>query len=125
VLPGQRYAHALALAARAARRRGRARAERAAAEDAVARRLHTLLARDHPRRRRPGTFWLGGAGLGSLYPSATAWGRSLVDELAALGLRGVVVIGFSRFATCAPGPGPGRRPGRRRAGGRGGADAPA
>jgi protein ImuB len=96
VLPGQRYAHALALV-RELRAGVIAPAERAAAEDAVARRLHTRS--PEITRGDDASFWLGGAGLGSLYPSATAWGRALVDELAALGLRGAVVIGFSRFAT--------------------------
>lgn len=126
VLPGQRYAHALALA-------GELRAGVVAPEviaagvDAVARRLHGCT----PEVTRGddldlGTFWLGGAGLASIYPSATAWARAIAAEIAALGLVGVVVVGFSRFATCALARALGRGlvdgDGR---GGRGGGDAPA
>lgn len=96
VLPGQRYAHALGLV-RELRAGVIAPTERAAALDALARRLHTRS--PEITRGDDASFWLGGAGLGSLYPSATAWGRAIVDELAALGLRGAVVVGFSRFAT--------------------------
>ena len=74
----------------------------AAGVDAMARRLHGCT----PEVTRGddldlGTFWLGGAGLAGIYPSATAWARAIAAEIAALGLVGVVVVGFSRFATCA------------------------
>lgn len=101
VLPGQRYAHALALAG--GLRAGVVPPEAiAAAIDRLARRFHTCT----PEVTRGdeldlGTFWLGGAGLGAIYPSASAWGRAVAAELTAEGLRGVVVVGFSRFATCA------------------------
>jgi protein ImuB len=126
VLPGQRYASALALAP-GLRAAVVPSEELAAARDEVARRLHALspeVTRDEPEGQRGGreagreagreggregagaaggvgTFWLGGAGMSALYPSATAWGQAAVAVLAALGLGGVVVVGFSRFATCA------------------------
>lgn len=110
VLPGQRYATALALAP--GLRAGVVPPEElAAAQDEIARRLHALspeVTRDEHDPGRAGsshaafgTFWLGGAGMASLYPSATAWGQAAIGVLAALGLGGVVVVGFSRFATCA------------------------
>ncbi|MEZ4403667.1 MAG: hypothetical protein R3B06_26825 [Kofleriaceae bacterium] len=103
VLPGQRYAHALALAP-GLRAGVVVDDEVAAAIEAVARRLHTRspeVTRGAAADDELGTFWLGGAGLGALYPSASAWGRAIAGELDALGLVGVVVVGFSRFATCA------------------------
>ena len=103
VLPGQRYAHALALAS-ALRAAVVPPEELAAAMDALARRLHTCspeVTRGDADVGGLGTFWLGGAGLGSIYPSASAWGRAVAAELDAAGLAGAVVIGFSRFATCA------------------------
>ena len=39
--------------------------------------------------------------LASLYPSATRWGKAMTAVLAGCGLAGVVVVGFSRFATYA------------------------
>ncbi len=100
VLPGQRYGSALALAP-GLRAAVVPPEELAAARDELAGRLHALspeLTRDE---LAAGTFWLGGAGLAGLYPSATAWGQAMVAALAALGLGGAVVVGFSRFATCA------------------------
>jgi len=98
VLPGQRYAYALSLASglRAAVVPAQ---EQAAAVDAVAARLHLRSPEIMRDPDEPGTFWLGGAGLASIYPSATAWGRAIADEVAGLGLVGAVVVGFSRFAT--------------------------
>jgi protein ImuB len=100
VLPGQRFATALALAPEL--RAGVVPPEEiAAAVDELAARLHALSPEVTRSEGEPGTLWLGGAGLGRLYPSATAWGQAMVQVLVELGLAGVVVIGFSRFATCA------------------------
>ncbi len=100
VLPGQRYATALALAP--GLRAGVVPPEElAAAQEDVARRLHALSPEVTVDVEGRGTFWLGGAGMASLYPSATAWGQAAIAVLAAVGLGGVVVVGFSRFATCA------------------------
>ena len=99
VLPGQRYATALALAP--GLRAGVVPPEEiGAAQDAIAAKLHTL-SPEVMRAPDPGTYWLGGAGLASLYPSATAWGKAMAAVLGEQGLAGVVVVGFSRFATYA------------------------
>ena len=100
VLPGQRYATALALAPEL--RAGVVPPEElAAAQDEIAGRLHALSPEVTRDDAGCGTFWLGGAGLAGVYPSATAWGAAAAAVLDALGLSGVVVVGFSRFATCA------------------------
>ncbi len=100
VLPGQRYASALALAP-GLRAAVVPPEELAAAQDEIARRLHALSPEVTRDELGAGTFWLGGAGMAGLYPSATAWGQAVVAVLTTLGLGGVVVVGFSRFATCA------------------------
>lgn len=100
VLPGQRYASALALAP-GLRAAVVPPEQLAAAQDELARRLHALSPEVTRDATSPGTFWLGGAGLAGLYPSATAWAEAARAVLVALGLGGVVVVGFSRFATCA------------------------
>src|SRR5688500_7139672 len=67
VLPGQRYATALALAP--GLRAGVVPPEEIAqAQTALAERLHAL-SPEVMRADEPGTFWLGGAGMASLYPS--------------------------------------------------------
>lgn len=108
VLPGQRYATALALA-RELRAAMVPPEELAAAQEELAAKLRALspeVTHDPARdgitgASWPGTFWLGGAGMAALFPSATAWGQAAVAVLRGLGLGGVVVVGFSRFATCA------------------------
>lgn len=50
-----------------------------------------------------GVFYVNAAGLGRLYPSLEAWGRTVCDGLGALGLPARVVVGFSRFGTYAVG----------------------
>ncbi len=104
VLPGQRYATALALA-KELRAAVVPPEELAAAQDELAAKLRTLspeVTHDPARDgTSPGTFWLGGAGMAALFPSATAWGQAAVAILGGLGLGGVVVVGFSPFATCA------------------------
>jgi protein ImuB len=100
VLPGQRYATALSLAP--GLRAGVVPPEEiAAAVDELAARLHRRSPEVTRSEGEPGTLWLGGAGLATIYPSATAWGQAIAGALAELGLVGVVVVGFSRFATCA------------------------
>jgi protein ImuB len=49
--------------------------------------------------KEPGVFWLGAGGLGSLFLSASAWARQIQGALGAMGRRGSVVVGFSRFRT--------------------------
>ena len=104
VLPGQRYATALALAS--GLRAGVVPPEEITAAVAeLAERLHRLSPEVTRSEGEPGTLWLGGAGMAALYPSATAWGQAMAQVLIELGLIGVVVVGFSRFATCAIGRG--------------------
>lgn len=104
VLPGQRYATAQGLA-RELRAAVVPPEELAAAQDELLLELTALSPEvTHDAARdgsSPGTFWLGGEGMKALYPSATAWGQAAVRVLGELGLGGVVVVGFSRFATCA------------------------
>jgi protein ImuB len=47
----------------------------------------------------PGVFWLSGAGLGKIFPSASAWGRAILE--ATSGFAAGIAVGFSRFATYA------------------------
>jgi protein ImuB len=101
VLPGHRYAHALGLV-RELRAGVIPPEELAAAVDALARRLYQCspeVTRGEDADGDLGTCWLSGGGLGSIYPSASAWGRAIAAEVDGLGLSGAVVVGFSRFAT--------------------------
>lgn len=101
ILPGQRYAHALALASEL--RAGVVPdAEVAAEVEALAAALHAYSPSVEPSRDPPGTFWLDGAGLARLFDgSATAWADQLAGVLEARGLVGATVVGFTRFATYA------------------------
>ncbi len=54
-----------------------------------------------PSSDEPGIFWLGGAGLALLYPSAKKWARALHTDVEAQGFSGSVVIGFTRFGAYA------------------------
>jgi protein ImuB len=108
VLVGQRYAHALSLCAglRARVVPSEQIAEAIAELLAV---LHRLSPSVEPGE--PGTFWLDGEGLERVFPGAAGhvghegwarvWGQALAEALAALGYRGAIVIGGSRFATYA------------------------
>lgn len=100
VLPGQRYATALSLAPEL-RAAVVPPEEIAAAVGELAVRLHALSPEITRSEGEPGTLWLGGSGMAGLFPSATAWGQAIAQVLTDLGLLGVVVVGFSRFATCA------------------------
>jgi protein ImuB len=100
ILPGQRYAHALSLA-------GDLRAgvvapgELAAAVDRLAAALRRASPEVEPARDAPGTFWLAGEGLARLFGDGEAWARTIAGILEEAGLRGAVVVGFTRFGTCA------------------------
>lgn len=122
VLPGQRYAHALGLCGEL-----RARVVPAEVIDAevvaLRRALHALSPRVEPAADEPGTFWLDGEGLGRIFvdapgaPAGTAWAEGIARAVggggagagaggaagsaAGRGLRGVIVVGTSRFATYA------------------------
>jgi protein ImuB len=104
VLVGQRYAHALSLC-------GELRARVVPPEQIAAAivelqiALHVLSPRVEVGE--PGTFWLDGEGLERIFPErvgrshGAAWGMAIANAALALGLRGAVVVGFSRFATYA------------------------
>jgi protein ImuB len=77
----------------------------AAAIDELRTALHRLSPRVEPGE--PGTFWLDGDGLDRIFadgrgePRGTAWAQAIAQAIAALELRGAVVVGSSRFATYA------------------------
>ncbi len=107
VLVGQRYAHALSLCGGL-----RARVVPPEQIEAAIVELRAALHRLSPRVEvgEPGTFWLDGEGLDRIFPDTpqaahhergTAWGTAIQHAIAAIGLRGAVVVGFSRFATYA------------------------
>lgn len=94
---GMRYAQGLSLAPRLQA------AEVASRElEQELRELTELLGSFSPEvelAEEPGVFWLGAAGLGRLFKSASAWAGQIHEALAARGRRGSVVVGFSRFRT--------------------------
>ena len=97
VLPGMRYAHALSLCAGL-----RARVVPPEAIAAALGELRTVLHKLSPRVEpadEPGTFWLDGDGLERIF--GAAWGATIERDVMALGYRGAVVVGRSRFATFA------------------------
>lgn len=100
VMPGQRYAHALGLAP--GLRAGTVPKQLIEREaQAFAARLRQVSPEVEPYAEEPGVFWLSGAGLEGLHPTASAWGRVIVAALAEEGFSGNVVVGFSRFGTYA------------------------
>lgn len=103
VLAGQRYAHALSLCAGL-----RARMVPPEQIEAAIVELRTALHALSPRVEvgEPGTFWLDGDGLDRIFidgsaPRGTAWGMEIGRAIAARGLHGAIVVGFTRFATYA------------------------
>ncbi len=103
VLTGQRYAHALGLCAGL-----RARVVPPEQIEATTIELRAMLHRLSPRVEpgEPGTLWLDGDGLERIFPDASdrhgyAWGQAIARAIEAIGFRGAVVVGFSRFATYA------------------------
>ncbi len=100
VLPGMRYATALALA------RGLTAGVVApeaigAAVARIAARLRDFTPDVEPAAEEPGLFWLDGDGLAGLFASASAWGRAIQEALAELGLLARLAIGFTRYGTYA------------------------
>jgi protein ImuB len=107
VLIGQRYAYALSLCGGL-----RARVVPSGQIDEAITELRTALHRLSPgvEPGEPGTFWLDGEGLDRVFPDGDgdggggrgrAWGAAIAEAVVALGYRGTVVVGFSRFATYA------------------------
>lgn len=99
VLPGHRFRHALSLCEGL---RARVVPEAQIAE--ACGELRGVLATLSPSVEADGTgtFWLDGTGLARLYDDRVArWGAAIARAVDALGYRGAVVLGFSRFATYA------------------------
>jgi protein ImuB len=105
VLPGHRYAHALGTC-RGLRARVVAPETIAAAIVELRRALHACSPRVEPDTQ-PGTFWLDGDGLERVFPDLAgeplgrSWALAIERAIVALGYRGAVVVGLSRFATYA------------------------
>ena len=101
ILPGMRFAEALALSASV---RAGTVAEAMIADtvrDALGA-LHAFSPAIEPCALEPGVFWLDATGLGGLFPDLTAWAEGIVGALRAQALRGVAVVaGFDRFCTYA------------------------
>lgn len=100
ILPGMRYAAALALCADL--RAGVVdAAQEQRAVDELSACLRQLSPRVEPSAEEPGVFWLDASGLGGLWPALQDWAQAIRDALALLGLQGSVVVGWSRFAVYA------------------------
>lgn len=54
-----------------------------------------------PSDTEPGVFWLDASGMSLLYPSLRKWAAWVGDEVARLGFRCSVMVGFSRFGSYA------------------------
>lgn len=100
ILPGMRYAAALALCADLRAGVVQEEQERAAASELV-KRLRRLSPRVEPSSEEPGVFWLDASGLGGLWPDLQHWAEAVREELAAAGMLGAVAVGWSRFAVYA------------------------
>lgn len=96
VLPGMRYAAALALT-RELRAGVIAPAMIEAEIEFVAGRLRFYSPEVEPSRDEPGTFWLGAGGLGLLHPEFPAWARLMRDDLRRAEYVSRIAVGFTRF----------------------------
>lgn len=100
IRPGQRYAHALSLAADL--RAGLiSDDEVASAMAATCERLRRFSPYIEPYAEQPGVFWMDASGLERLYPSLRHWAQSIARELRTQGLQSAITVGFSRFGTYA------------------------
>ena len=100
ILPGFRYGQALSLSAEL-RAGVVAPKEIAEAIQRVAELLRKLSPDVEPCESEPGVFWLSGAGLRQLFPSASAWGRAIEKATREAAFTAGIAVGFSRFATYA------------------------
>lgn len=100
VLPGMRYSAAFSLAT--ALRAGEVAAGeiKQAVED-LTQRLMRWSPEVEPARQEPGVFWLNGAGLKPLFPTANGWAKAIDGGICANAYEATVVIGYSRFGTYA------------------------
>jgi protein ImuB len=100
VLPGMRYAAALALCA--GLRAGVVGPEEVGRGVAqLAARLRDFSPLVEPCADEPGIFWLEASGLSRLFPSASTWARQLREAIGALGFLGRVAVGFTRYGAYA------------------------
>ncbi|MGE0143711.1 MAG: DNA polymerase Y family protein [Planctomycetota bacterium] len=96
ILPGRRYAEALAIASEL--RAGVVEAE--AIDEAVRSVLRVLEEFSpvvEPSSREPGVFWLNARGLRDVFPSKRVWMESAIERIASLGFFARAVIGHTRF----------------------------
>jgi protein ImuB len=100
ILPGQRYAAALALS-RELHAGTVSPAEIARVVDALCERLRRFTPDVEPSTDPPGSFWLDADGLERLHPSRPLWARQILDDLAAAGFVARLAVGFTRFGTYA------------------------
>ena len=100
VLPGLRYAAAFSLAT--ALRAGEvAPAEIKIAARELTQRLMRFTPEVEPAADDSGVFWLNGAGLQRLYPSAHEWARAIHKDLHGQRFAANVAVGFTRFGSYA------------------------
>lgn len=100
VLPGMRYAAALALCADLRAGVVEARDEALAAME-LSELLRQFSPRVEPSSEEPGVFWLDTAGLAMLWPDLRVWAQAVADALRQTQMRAAVVVGYARFATYA------------------------
>ncbi len=100
VLPGMRYAAGLSLAPGL-----RAAVVQPSVVSGAVQALTALLRRFSPNVEpssdEPGVLWVDARGLQRLWPSLSAWGAAIAEQLRADGWHASVVVGFSRFSTYA------------------------
>lgn len=100
ILPGHRYAAALALANDL--QAGVVHDTQVAAAVAeITRRLRRFSPDIEPCADEPGVFWVHAGGLELLHPTLTRWGSLVRRGLARAGLLASVAVGFSRFGSYA------------------------
>jgi protein ImuB len=100
VLPGQRYAAALSLAA--GLRAGEVESkEITQSVSELTRRLMCFSPEVEPAAGEPGVFWLNGAGLKRLYHSPRQWAQAIQQEIETQSFAAGIVVGFTRFGAYA------------------------
>lgn len=100
ILPGMRYAAALALDPEL-RASIVPESEIAAAVDGLTQRLWSFTPRVEPSEAEPGVFWLDATGLQRLYASPRDWAVRIKIDLASAGYAASIAVGFTRFGSYA------------------------
>ncbi len=100
ILPGMRYAAALALN-RDVRATVVPSEEIRSAVETLTVKLRRFSPYVEASASNPGVFWLSGAGLRGLYDSVNSWAQALSEFIAGLNLSGSVCAGFTRFGSFA------------------------